>query len=348
MNEPDPEAMRSRLDGLFETRWPGARTGDLRRLPGGVSSLTYLVSVTGLAEVSHVVVKVAPPGLAPVRNRDVLRQARLMRALGSATDLRLPEVLLEEDGDPPLFVMTRLVGDSYEPLTDVAADPPSPAVVRERAFAAAGALAAMQAVLPEELGLGDEPVLTPADELAKWAALFDTVDDDICPTQNGLRARLESATPELGGAVVTHGDFRLGNMIFEGSDLSGVIDWEIWGVGDQRHDVAWLVMHADPVHRFHDTRPEADVVAGRAMPSPAEMLDAIVAATGRGSELLPNLGWFLALNQYKVASTVGVLAKRNRRAPHPRPDLVAAAQTLSVVVERGHDLLDRGMEAFSR
>jgi len=31
-----------------------------------------------------IVVKMAPPGLTPVRNRDVLRQARILRALGAA------------------------------------------------------------------------------------------------------------------------------------------------------------------------------------------------------------------------------------------------------------------------
>ena len=46
------------------------RATDVAPLTGGASSLTYSARVEG----GRVVVKVAPPGLAPVLNRDVLRQ----------------------------------------------------------------------------------------------------------------------------------------------------------------------------------------------------------------------------------------------------------------------------------
>src|SRR4051812_45310229 len=42
----------------------------VRTLEGGLSSLTYLATTDGG---TSFVVKMAPPGLAPVRNRDVLR-----------------------------------------------------------------------------------------------------------------------------------------------------------------------------------------------------------------------------------------------------------------------------------
>ena len=38
-------------------------------------------------------IKVAPPGLEPVRNRDVLRQARALRALHPVDGVNVPEVL---------------------------------------------------------------------------------------------------------------------------------------------------------------------------------------------------------------------------------------------------------------
>ena len=60
------------------------------------------------------VVKVAPPGKPPTLNRDVLRQANVIRALGPSA-VPVPEVLLEDAGDPPevppLFVMSFLDGD---------------------------------------------------------------------------------------------------------------------------------------------------------------------------------------------------------------------------------------------
>ena len=66
-----------------------------------VSSLTFTGLVTGgPTEGERVVLKVAPPGLEPVRNRDVARQARLMRALAGAPGVRVPTVYFEDDGAP--------------------------------------------------------------------------------------------------------------------------------------------------------------------------------------------------------------------------------------------------------
>ena len=69
----------------------------------------------------RVVVKVAPPGVEPIAHRDVLRQARLIRAL-DPTAVPVPQVLWEDAGAPPevppLFVMSYLGGDSLEPLFD--------------------------------------------------------------------------------------------------------------------------------------------------------------------------------------------------------------------------------------
>ena len=60
---------------------PGALISDVQPLTGGASSLTFTGLVTGgPAEGERIVLKVAPPGLEPIRNRDVARQARLMRA----------------------------------------------------------------------------------------------------------------------------------------------------------------------------------------------------------------------------------------------------------------------------
>jgi aminoglycoside phosphotransferase (APT) family kinase protein len=83
------------LDNL-ETRLGSAGVADLRPLAGGASSLTF----AGTRGDDRVVVKVAPPGVAPILHRDVLRQSRILRALGP-TEVPVPEVLWEDPGDPP-------------------------------------------------------------------------------------------------------------------------------------------------------------------------------------------------------------------------------------------------------
>src|SRR6516165_3063565 len=85
------------------TGWrPGAQVLGVSPLTGGTSSLTFLVELSGVAAgETPVVLKVAPPGLAPLRNRDVLRQARLQQAVQHAPRQLAPDVLFADPGDPP-------------------------------------------------------------------------------------------------------------------------------------------------------------------------------------------------------------------------------------------------------
>ncbi|MFD4195214.1 phosphotransferase family protein [Amycolatopsis thermoflava] len=310
--------------------WPGGRLLGLRRLPGGVSSLTFasVLRRPGHADVP-VVLKVAPPGLAPVRNRDVLRQARIMRLLAD-TAVPVPRVLAEDAGIPPLFVMSHVPGESYEPLLDVTDRPPAPGVIAARARAAAGTLARMQTV-----PVADRPTPLRA-ELDRWARLLDTVDADIAPHHERLYRALAARLPQPVEPCLQHGDYRLANMLFTGERLTAVIDWEIWSVGDPRIDLAWLLMHTDPPHRFHEHRDDANVKAGSGMPSREELL-AEYHGIRRGT--LPDLPWFLAYCHYKTAATLSVFVKRNRRRPDPDPQLVVAARGLGEVIERGRAVL---------
>src|SRR4030095_4718629 len=116
-------------------------------LTGGASSLTFTGLVTGgPVEGERIVLKVAPPGLEPVRNRDVARQARLMRALAGAPGVRVPTVYFEDDGAPPevppFHAMNIVPGECLEPLLE---EPPPDVMplVPSRAFAAARMLAAL-------------------------------------------------------------------------------------------------------------------------------------------------------------------------------------------------------------
>src|SRR6516164_4471759 len=92
---------------------PRAEVVDVVPLTGGTSSLTFVVEIAGVpAGETPVVLKVAPPGLAPVRNRDVLRQARLQRALQGGQRTLAPDVLFTDPGKPvdvPPFMAMNLV-----------------------------------------------------------------------------------------------------------------------------------------------------------------------------------------------------------------------------------------------
>jgi aminoglycoside phosphotransferase (APT) family kinase protein len=339
VTELDVADLLARAGAAMRDRWPKAELADLQELPGGISSLTFAASLRGAsADPRRVVVKVAPPGLEPVRNRDVLRQARVMTALHGRPGVLVPEVLAQDDGSPPFFVMEFVPGDAYEPKWDASASPPSPVVVERRARAAARMLARLQAIEPARVGLRDEPALSPAEELDRWARLFATAGDDLRAGEPALHDVLTAHIPAPFPARILHGDYRLGNMQFAGERLAAVIDWEIWSVGDPRADLAWLMAFAAPLQQRLAERDAANQAAADAMPDPAQLLEEFLGAAGAAARPA-DLDWFLACTYYKLGATMMVLAKRNRRLPDPDPGLELIASTTPAMLARGVELL---------
>jgi len=330
---PSPEIQVSEL----ENRVAELGLAGVRPLAGGASSLTFTGTIDGGR---RVVVKVAPPGVAPVLHRDVLRQARLMRAVrGSA--IAVPEVLWEDAGDPPqvppLFVMSFVEGTSLEPLFDIdenaeanAVAGEDEAVVAERLRNAARALAALHAVDPASIGLGDEPPVGVGQEVDRWSRLLETVDPALVPGWEDVASALRSAEVATVPDAVVHGDFRLGNLLATGAEITAVVDWEIWSVGDPRVDVGWFLVNADPATYRRATRYAA------ALPSPAELAGIYADALGRD---VPDLDLFQALACFKSSATWSLIVKHNRRRTAPDPAIEDMAPVLPHLLRRAHDLL---------
>jgi aminoglycoside phosphotransferase (APT) family kinase protein len=311
--------------GELTARVATAGITGLRPLPGGASSLTYAGTQNG----APVVVKVAPPGIAPTLNRDVLRQARIIRALGP-TAVPVPEVWWEDPGNPPdvppLFVMTFLDGASVEPLFDLDTADEDPAAVAERLRDAARVLAALHRVDPAAAGLGSEPVITLADEVARWSRLLETVDPALVPDWQGVAGALRSSMPESWSAAVCHGDFRLGNLLATGQRITAVIDWEIWSAGDPRVDAGWFLINSDAA-----TYRRATAYAGTT-PAPSELAEIYAGVLGRP---VPDLTWFQGLACFKSAATWSLIVKHNRRRSAPDPDVEAMAIAVPTLLARG-------------
>jgi aminoglycoside phosphotransferase (APT) family kinase protein len=304
---------------------------DLRPLRGGASSLTYVGMLAGDGG-RRVVVKVAPTGVAPVRNRDVLRQARLLRAL-HPTAVPVPEVLWLDAGAPPdvppLFVMEFVEGTSLEPLFDRDANEEE-ALVAERMRGAARTMASLHAVAPDAIGLATEPVVPLAEEIDRWCRLLETVDPALAPSWESVAGALhDTEPPALPGAVV-HGDCRLGNMLAVGPQVAAVIDWEIWSVGDPRVDVGWFLVNADSATYRRATR------YTDSLPEPSEL--AAIYARALGSDI-PNLRWFEALACFKSTATWSLIVKHNRRRSSPDAAIEEMVSTLPHLLARAQELL---------
>lgn len=318
MTELDPTELRRRLDRAGVT--------EVIPLTGGASSLTF----AGTRDGQRVVIKVAPPGVEPVAHRDVLRQARVIKAL-AATSVPVPEVLWEDPGDPPgappLYVMSHIDGECVEPLFD---DCPPASHLVDRYRNACRTMAALHSLAPADLGLGEEPVVDPVAEVRRWSDTLGTVDPALVPYWPRVRDALLDRAPNAMAPRVVHGDFRLGNLLTAGSRVNAVIDWEIWSIGDPRIDVGWFLINCDPDTYRRVTAPDGMV------PPIAELAELY------GSELacgVTDLGWFTALACFKSAATWSLIVKHNRRRAAPRAELEAMTTVLPRLLDRARSAL---------
>ena len=304
------DVLQSRLVEAAQTRYPGADVRAVVPLEGGASSLTFKAELVIEGMASGIVVKVAPPGREPVRNRDVLRQARIMTTLASHGRVPVPTVIFSDLGYPPaippLFAMNFVVGDSTEPLFDEVSNQrdtehgPSAHDIPRRAHHAATLLAALQKTdLEAEAFLG-EVVWTLADEVKRWSAALATIDAGFVDGWQRCRDALLANEPGAAPPVLCHGDYRLGNMLAVAGSVESIIDWELWAIGDPRFDLAWLRMNADPGIYRRTTR------FGAFMPGPDALLASYSQSLGAPVD---DLDWFDALARFKTVATWALILK---------------------------------------
>ncbi|MFJ4788627.1 phosphotransferase family protein [Streptomyces sp. NPDC088794] len=315
----DMTALAARVRARLAERHPGTPVGELRTLPGGHSGLTFRVTAGPLSYV----VKAVPPGQRPVGRNDVLRQARVLRALARSA-VPVPGVIAVDETEPAWFAMEFIDGEAIEPVLDE--HRLDPGLCRTRMLALAPVLRELHRT---EVG-GGEPLL-PAGELERWSRTMRAVPQQLRPGGDELLTALTTAIPGSIEPALTHGDFRLGNVLCQGGRPAAVVDWEIWGYGDPRIDLGWFLLFAD-----HRNFPRL----GRAVPGlPGE--DELLAAYLDGRPEPPDLDWFRALARTKMAAVMGHNLRRHREGKHHDPDQERLPPTIAAMIRTARDLLAR-------
>jgi aminoglycoside phosphotransferase (APT) family kinase protein len=138
----------------------------------------------------------------------------------------------------PAVLLERLPGrtDAVEYLR---ADP---AAGRARTLDLALALAELHAAPVPALD-GDRspsaPLQLARSQLVQWNEQFEEARREPCPTLSWLFGWLADHLVEPTRPVLVHGDFRVGNVLFRGDRITGILDWEMAHVGDPGEDLAW-------------------------------------------------------------------------------------------------------------
>jgi aminoglycoside phosphotransferase (APT) family kinase protein len=222
-----------------------AGDGELHAEPigNGHSNVTYLLRSGG----AELVLRRPPRGPLPRSAHDVVREARLLRAL-APTGARVPRVLAVGDDasviGAPFYVMERIAGDVVTDAVPPALD--TPPQRRRLGEELVDALVEVHAVDWRAHGLGDfshDPGGYLERQLRRFGGLWQGLRTREIEAIEVVGAWLADHLPRSGPATIVHGDYRLGNTMMAAQPparLVAIFDWEMATVGDPLADLGYL------------------------------------------------------------------------------------------------------------
>jgi aminoglycoside phosphotransferase (APT) family kinase protein len=241
----DPATLRGWLDAQF------GRAGDfmLERIAGGQSNPTYFLIHGG----RQMVLRKQPGGPILKGAHAVDREYRVLSALYPAGVPVPRPIQYHADAGllgTPFYLMERVQGRVF---ADAALAGAPPAERRALWMGLADAMAAMHAVRPEEVGLGDFGRAGNYFErqIARWTKqIADSPNGDFPELKALARWMAENRPADDGTTSLAHGDYRMGNVIFHPSEprVVAILDWELATLGHPLADLGFCVMawHTSP------------------------------------------------------------------------------------------------------
>ena len=267
----------------------------------GHSNVTFLLRCGG----RELVLRRPPRGPLPPSAHDVLREARLLRAL-EPTAARVPRVLAVGD-DPgligaPFYVMERVAGDVV--TTAVPATLDTPQGRREIGEQLVDALVEVHAVDWRACGLGafsTRPEGYLERQLRRFGGLWEHNRTREIAAVERVAAWLAEHLPASPAPTIVHGDYRLGNvMLAPGAParVAAVFDWEMATIGDPLADVGYLsamwVQRDDPPLGLFEL---SSVTRGEGFPTRAELVARYERLSGRA---VGDIRWYRTLALWKA------------------------------------------------
>lgn len=172
-----------------------------------------------------------------------------LRALSARDEIKVPRAYCMDDGTGPLahpFIVTEPLPGTTNPrhlMKD--AYLPHARRIALQGFEVLGALAAIDA---QAIDLGPSvPVPAPSDvqglAMQRMEQLLRDNDATGMPITQAALRHLHRTLPSAPNRLsIVHGDYRIGNYLFDASGITGVIDWEMVHKGDALEDLAWSLL----------------------------------------------------------------------------------------------------------
>jgi aminoglycoside phosphotransferase (APT) family kinase protein len=206
----------------------GHRVDSMHLLPGGASKEAWAVEADG----ERLLVRRALGGVIHEGTLSLENEFQVLEAAVEAgVKVPRPVAYLGDLAGREAFAMELVEGESIG--RRIVRDPPAGLEIE-----LAEELAKIHAIPVERL-----PFLHSGDVIERFEDELDSVDDPRPAIEYGLWW-LREHRPEPLADVVSHGDFRIGNVVVSERGLEYILDWEFAHLSDPREDVAWPLVRA--------------------------------------------------------------------------------------------------------
>lgn len=289
---------RVAIEAARATFGADAVVGEPWKLAGGAMHDSWAVDASVRDSTRELVVRVSPAGRAD--HEKTRREFEALR-VAFARGIRCPEpiALGECEGGEDYLVMARVAGDTNprQLITSERYQPMHAQMIEQLAED----LAAIHSIAPPDLP--DAPNLrgpSGGEDALAWhrRAIEEAYRLDLLNAHPAIEwafrwmdREIAQFAPAGSQPCLVHGDFRIGNMLYDEAGLTSILDWEGVHISEPEEDVAWLCTR---VWRFGKNDLEAGGIAPR-----EDWLRAYEAASGRrldrrrvaAWEVLQNIRW---------------------------------------------------------
>jgi aminoglycoside phosphotransferase (APT) family kinase protein len=175
---------------------------------------------------------------------DPVKEYLLLKAL-MATRVPVPPVLVMEEDESilgkPFLIMERVSGNTLSFAFHAQTPEKKQRLVREYA----STLADIHSTPWEDLRRTSLKVPVDASQFAaeevnKCAAGLREIHGIPRLLLEDAIGELSESIPASGELTLVHGDYNVGNVLFNGEKIAAVLDWETAGIGDPAVDIGWL------------------------------------------------------------------------------------------------------------
>ena len=210
---------------------------DLRALTGGASRSTLAFDAVTADERWPLILRIGPPDDV---HAGMELEARV-QAAAAAAGAPVPRVLVADNSTAalgnPFLICEEVNGETIVRRIQRQLDD----IGRSRLLSqCAQALAAIHRA---DTSTVHDPELATQDQLAEWRGRLDAMGDTTATFEWAFRW-LAAHRPASSPPHLVHGDYRMGNLIVDGSELAAVLDWELVHVGEVYEDLAWFCIRA--------------------------------------------------------------------------------------------------------